>query len=65
MTHSRSPDDPPLRTYVVCKDDSLSSIAEAELGARERWRELHALNRDVVDDPDSLHAGQVLRLPPA
>lgn len=63
MTPSRPPDTPPMRTYVVRKGDSLSAIAESELGAQDRWRELFEANRDVLDDPDALHAGQVLQLP--
>lgn len=65
MTSTRSTDGGSLRTYVVRKGDTLSGIAEAELGAQDRWRELFDANRDVLDDPDCLHAGQVLQLPAA
>lgn len=65
MMSSRIPDTHPMRTYVVRKGDSLSGIAESELGAQDRWRELFDANRDVLDDPDALHAGQVLQLPAA
>lgn len=63
MTPTDTPSPPPLRTYVVCKGDTLSTIAESELGDRTRWRELFEANRDVLDDPDCLHAGQVLQVP--
>lgn len=63
MTSSRNPESAPLRTYVVRKGDTLSTIAEAELGAQDRWRALFGANRDVLDDPDCLQAGQVLQLP--
>lgn len=63
MTSSRNPDGTSLRTYVVRKGDTLSCIAEAELGAQDRWRALFEANRDVLDDPDCLQAGQVLQLP--
>ena len=63
MTPSRNPDDTSLRTYVVRKGDTLSGIAEAELSAQDRWRELFEANRDLLDDPDCLQAGQVLQLP--
>lgn len=63
MTPSRNADGTSLRTYVVRKGDTLSGIAEAELGAQDRWRELFDANRDVLDDPDCVHAGQVLQLP--
>ncbi|MGO3127203.1 MAG: LysM peptidoglycan-binding domain-containing protein [Luteimonas sp.] len=65
MTRSAPPDARPLRTYLVRKGDTLSGIAESELGAQDRWRELFDANRDVLDDPDALHAGQVLQLPAA
>ncbi|VXB11399.1 conserved hypothetical protein [Luteimonas sp. 9C] len=65
MMSTRTPDADPLRTYVVRRGDSLSGIAESELGAQDRWRELFDANRDVLDDPDALHAGQVLQLPAA
>jgi nucleoid-associated protein YgaU len=52
-------------TYAVKPGDSLSAIAAAELGAAERWTEIFALNRDVVADPDVIHAGTQLKLPGA
>ena len=36
-----------------------------QLHTWHRWRELFDANRDVLDDPDALHAGQVLQLPAA
>lgn len=55
--------------YVVRAGDSLWSIAEAHPGAGDsveaRWRAIWAVNREQVgDDPDLIHPGQVLRLPP-
>lgn len=50
--------------YTVCEGDTLSLIADRMLGSQDRWKELHALNRDVVgDDPDRIRPGQVLALP--
>ena len=63
MPLSRNADATSLRTYVVRKGDTLSGIAEAELGAQDRWRELFEANRDLLDDPDCIQAGQVLQLP--
>jgi len=59
---------PPERdgaTYTVEPGDSLFAIAERELGDGERWREIFALNRDQIENPRVIFAGQVLRLPPA
>ena len=51
------------RTHVVRKGDTLSTIAEQVYGRADRWTEIYAANRDVLDDPDCIHAGQVLQLP--
>ena len=45
--------------------DNLFDIAARELGDPQRWREIFDLNRDQIDDPALIFAGQVLRLPPA
>jgi nucleoid-associated protein YgaU len=50
------------KTYTVKAGDSLSSIAQRFLGDREKWRDLHKLNRKVIDDPDSLKVGTVIKL---
>lgn len=50
-------------TYVVQPGDTLSSIAQAELGDGGRWPQIFALNRDQISDPDLIVAGQVLRMP--
>ncbi len=52
-----------LRAYVVRPGDSLSSIARRLLGSESRWREIHALNRDRVPDPNRLRVGVELRIP--
>ena len=43
--------------------DTLSEIAEAQLGDSSRWPEIHDLNRDIVPNPDRIFPGQVLILP--
>jgi nucleoid-associated protein YgaU len=50
------------KTYTVKPGDSLSGIAQRFLGNREKWRELHKLNRNVINDPDNLKVGTVIRL---
>jgi nucleoid-associated protein YgaU len=54
---------PAPRIYVVRRGDTLSGIAQAQLGAANRWPEIFALNRDVVSNPDRIFPGQVLVLP--
>lgn len=50
-------------TVTVRRGDSLSAIAQRELGDDDRWPELYAANRAVLDDPDLLEAGMRLQLP--
>lgn len=53
------------RTYTVKAGDSLSKIAQRELGDASKWKAIHEANRDTVKDPDLIHPGQVLNLPNA
>ncbi len=48
--------------YVVKPGDSLWRIASRYLGSGYRWREVWALNRDRVRDPDLIRIGQTLRI---
>ncbi|QPB09579.1 hypothetical protein CPT_Sycamore_039 [Streptomyces phage Sycamore] len=49
--------------YKVRAGDSLSSIAEAELGSADKWPNLYGANLKAVgSDPDSLHVGTVLEI---
>lgn len=43
--------------------DTLSGIAERELGDADRWPEIFKANGDVISDPDHISPGQVLVLP--
>ena len=53
------------RSYTVRKGDSLSKIAKREYGDAQQWRRIYENNRDIIDNPDLIHPGQVLRLPVA
>lgn len=48
--------------YVVKPGDSLWSIAQKELGAGTKWEVIYQLNRDILEDPDRILAGQELKL---
>lgn len=59
-------------TYIVQDGDSLWSIAETQLGAGERWEEIHALNKDrpqpggsTIGERTGVDPGMVLVLPDA
>lgn len=51
--------------YTVVPGDSLSGIAAAKLGNPGRWKDIWELNKSRVPNPDLIHPGLVLRLPPA
>jgi len=51
------------RTYAVRPNDTLGEIAQRQLGTVRRQDELLELNRRLIDDPDELRPGMVLRLP--
>lgn len=52
---------PSGRTYKVKAGDTLSKIAQAQLGKASRWPEIARLNS--LRDPDKITVGQTLRLP--
>ena len=52
------------RTYTVVAGDSLSKIAKRELGDAGKWNAIYEANRDTIKNPDLIHPGQVLTLPP-
>ena len=50
--------------YVVRSGDSLSIIAERELGAGGRWTEIYEMNRSTIGpNPDGIRVGMRIRLP--
>ena len=52
------------KVYVVVSGDSLSKIAKREYGDAAKWHAIYEANRDTIKDPDLIHPGQVLTLPP-
>jgi nucleoid-associated protein YgaU len=53
------------RTYRVQDGDTLSMIAQRELGTSKRWQEIYELNRRVLDDKVTIKVGMELKLPAA
>ncbi len=52
------------KTYTVKSGDSLSAIAESEMGDAKRWPELYEANKDAVGkNPDMIHPGLELKIP--
>jgi nucleoid-associated protein YgaU len=50
-------------SYEVVAGDTLSGIAEQFYGTQGDWPVVFAANRDIIDDPDLIFPGQVLRIP--
>ncbi len=55
----------PETTYTVRSGDTLSRIAHKRYGHSKHWRLIFDANRDQIDNPDLIHPGQVLVMPPS
>ena len=52
------------KTYTVKSGDSLSEIAQREMGDGDRWNELYEANKAAIgDDPDVIQPGTELTIP--
>jgi len=52
------------KTYTVKGGDSLSEIAQREMGDGDRWTELYEANKAAIgDDPDMIKPGTKLTIP--
>jgi LysM repeat protein len=51
------------KTHIVKRGETLSIIAEKELGARAKWRAIFEANRDKLPSENSLREGQELVIP--
>jgi nucleoid-associated protein YgaU len=51
------------RMYTVKEGDSLSKIAKREYGDASEWRRIFEANRNLIEDPDLIHPGQMLKIP--
>jgi nucleoid-associated protein YgaU len=50
---------------IVARGDSLSKISARYLGDGDRWPEIFALNRDVIENPNLIYRSWRLRIPGA
>jgi nucleoid-associated protein YgaU len=55
---------PALRRHRLTDGDSLERLAERYLGNSARAGEIFDANRDVLDQPDVLPLGRIVRIPP-
>ena len=51
------------RTYTVVSGDSLSKIAQQQYGHANHWNRIYEANRDILNDPDKIFPGQILKIP--
>ena len=49
--------------YVVQPGDTLSEIAQQQLGSQARYKEIFEANRDTMASPDQLRVGKAIRIP--
>jgi len=53
----------PAQTYTVREGDSLSEIAQRLLGSARFYQAIYECNRDVLQSPDDIRPGMVLKIP--
>lgn len=51
------------RRHVVIKGDTLFSLAQKYYGNRSKWRDIYAVNRDVLPSENALRIGMELKIP--
>ncbi len=51
------------KEYIIQKSDTLSKIAQKELGSWHRWKYLYELNKDRIKDPNKLKPGLKIIIP--
>ena len=50
--------------YTVQKGDTLSAISKRHYGDANAYNSIFEANRPMLDHPDRIYPGQVLRIPP-
>jgi nucleoid-associated protein YgaU len=53
----------PEKIYTVKAGDTLSKIAQQQLGDAKAYMAIFEANRDQLKDPDKIQPGQVLKIP--
>jgi nucleoid-associated protein YgaU len=55
----------PAQFYTVVKGDTLSKISKQFYGSAQKYNRIFEANRPLLQHPDKIYPGQVLRIPPA
>ena len=56
--------EPEATFYTVKKGDTLSAIAKQHYGNAMKYPVIFGANRPMLENPDKIYPGQVLRIPP-
>lgn len=56
--------EPPAVFYTVVKGDSLSKISKRQYGDAMKYNAIFEANKPMLEHPDKIYPGQVLRIPP-
>jgi nucleoid-associated protein YgaU len=57
--------EPEAAFYTVVRGDTLSKIAKEHYGNASKYMVIFEANRPLLEHPDKIYPGQVLRIPPA
>jgi len=55
---------PEAKYYTVVSGDNLSKISKAQYGDANKYMTIYEANRPMLQHPDKIYPGQVLRIPP-
>ena len=55
---------PESKYYTVVSGDNLSKISKAQYGDANKYMTIFEANRPMLQNPDKIYPGQVLRIPP-
>jgi len=55
---------PEAKYYTVVAGDNLSKISKAQYGDANKYMAIYEANRPMLQHPDKIYPGQVLRIPP-
>jgi len=56
--------EPEAKFHTVVKGDTLSKIAKEQYGDANAYQRIFEANRPMLEDPDKIYPGQLLRIPP-
>jgi nucleoid-associated protein YgaU len=57
--------EPEATYHTVVRGDTLSAIAKKYYGSASKYPVIFEANKPMLEDPDKIYPGQVLRIPPA